>query len=89
MTINGNSKTASGFEQDQSVRQFGSTDKATFDNAGLIETRRYTDNDPLDGSPYNHSLLLTNFDELWTTAKPSVTTPVQHAIDQVMSTYWP
>jgi hypothetical protein len=87
LTTAGTTKTVSGFEKMKAFGYAGATDKATFDNAGLIENGNTQK--PLDGSPYNHSMLLTDFDQLWTTAKPSVTTPVQHAVDQVMSTYWP
>jgi hypothetical protein len=87
ITAGGTTKTAVGFETVKAFGNAGSTDKATFDNSSLIEQGAITH--PLDGSPYSHALLLTGFDELSTTAKPSSPTPVAHAVDSIMSAYWP
>jgi hypothetical protein len=83
---NGSSNTASGFEL---VNVYGAngSDKATLDNVLLLESGLTSR--PLDGSPYNHKLVLNMFDSLYTTETPTSTTPVQKAVDQVMSAYWP
>ncbi len=77
---------ASGFEKVNVYGNGGASDSATLDNA-MIDTG--LTNRPIDGSPYNHVLFLNNFDELFTTEKPNDSTPTPHAIDQVMSSYWP
>lgn len=72
------------FETVQVFGNTGASDSATLDNV-LIDTG--LTNRPLDGSPYNHKLVLKSYDELFTTAKPGSTTPTPHAIDEVMSAY--
>jgi hypothetical protein len=87
ITAGGTTKTAVGFKKVKAFGNVGSTDKVTLDNSTLIEAND-TDR-PIDGSPYEHALLLNgSIDELWTTRKPIDTTPSQHAIDAVMSAYW-
>jgi hypothetical protein len=82
---NGSSHTATAFELVNVFGNAGASDKATLDNVFLESGLT---NRPLDGSPYNHKLVLNKFDDLFTTEKPANTTPIQKAIDQVMSAYW-
>ena len=82
----GFSNTVTGFETVNVSGNASATDSAIMDNVVLDSGHT---NKPLDGIPYNHCLYLNNFEELSTTATPNNTTPTPHAVDQVMTAYWP
>jgi hypothetical protein len=69
------------------AKSSGGVDRATLDNA-FIETGLTTR--ALSGSEaqYSKMLWLMDFDELWTTEKPTQSTPQAQAVDSVMSAYW-